>query len=221
MFFSRMTLSPLAERDPDGPFWKVAADPYRLHQEVWRLVGGGADASRDFLYRAESASRRPTLYALAPRPAQDPDGLWVTESKAWHPVLAAGDELAFSLRANATVRIGSTRHDVVMHARRSLNQGRGESDEEAPDRRELEQMTGHKWLAARAAPLGFELLGLVVEGHHVVEMPRRGRSIRIAMLDYTGHLRITDIERFGQALREGIGPSKAFGCGLLLIRRAG
>lgn len=219
MFFSRMTLSPAAERDRDGPFWKVAADPYRLHQEVWRLVGGGADATRDFVYRVESSANRPTLYALSPRPAEDPEGLWVTESKAWHPVLTAGDELAFSLRANATVRIGPTRHDVVMHARRGQGDGRGEGDE-ARDRRAIEQREGQKWLAQRAEANGFALSALVVEGHRVVEMPRRGRPIRIAMLDYSGRLRITDAERFRRALCEGIGPSKAFGCGMLLIRRS-
>lgn len=218
MFFSRMTLSPAAESDPDGPFWRVAADPYRLHQEVWRLVGGGPGAERDFVYRAESSGRRPTLYALGPRPASDPDGLWITESKAWHPALAEKDELAFRLRANATVRLGSTRHDVVIHARQKLRE-QGVPADEQPPRRELEQRAGRAWLVERAEGHGFEVIDLVVEGHHLVDMPRRGRRIRIATLEYSGRLRVLDVERFGATLARGIGPSKAFGCGLLLVRR--
>jgi len=218
MFFSRMTLSPEAERDRDGPFWRVAADPYRLHQEVWRLVGGGPDADRDFVYRAESLDRRPTLYALAPRPARDPDGLWITESKPWRPALSAGDRLAFRLRANATVRTGSKRHDVVMHARQKLRD-QGVPSEDWPDRRELEQGEGRAWLEKRADAAGFELLDVAVEGHQLVDMPRKGRPIRIATLEYSGLLAITDLDRFSRALADGIGPSKAFGCGMLLIRR--
>lgn len=218
MFFSRMTLSPDAPRDRDGPFWRVAADPYRLHQEVWRLVGGGVDAERDFVYRAESLDRRPTLYALAPRPARDPEGLWRTESKPWSPRLTVDEHLAFRLRANATVRIGSTRHDVVMHARHRL-EAEGVPSDEWPERRALEQTAGRRWLEKRAEGAGFSLLDLVVEGHHVVDMPRRGRSVRIAMLEYSGLLAITDVARFERALTTGIGPSKAFGCGMLLVRR--
>lgn len=218
MFFSRMTLSPAAERDRSGPFWRVAADPYRLHQETWRLVGAGPDAERDFVYRAESTGRRPTLYALAPRPARDPDGLWITESKPWRPALAEGDTLAYRLRANATVRVGSTRHDVVMHARHKLREA-GVPRDEQPDRRALEQEAGHAWLDRRAAAHGFTLIDTVVEGHHIVDMPRRGRTVRIATLEYSGLLRITDPERLSRALVDGVGPSKAFGCGMLLIRR--
>lgn len=218
MFFSRMTLSPEAERDRRGPFWRVAADPYRLHQEIWRLVGGGPDATRDFVYRAEALDRRPTLYALAPRPARDPDGLWITETRPWQPALSPGDRLAFTLRANATVRIGSERHDVVMHARHKLRE-QGVSPADWPDRRTLEQTAGRAWLDKRAEAAGFDLLDARVDGHYLVDMPRKGRAIRIATLEYSGLLTIADLDRFTRALAEGIGPSKAFGCGMLLIRR--
>lgn len=218
MFFSRMTLAPDAERERRSPFWQIAADRYRLHQEIWRLVGGGPDAERDFIYRAEALDRRPTLYALAPRPARDPDGLWITESKPWRPQLAPGDTLAFRLRANATVRIGSKRHDVIMHARQTL-QNQGTPREEWPSREALEQREGRAWLARRAEAMGIDLLDVVVEGHHLVDMPRRGRSIRIATLEYRGLLAVRDLDRFTRALTEGVGPSRAFGCGMLLIRR--
>lgn len=38
-------------------------------------------------------------------------------------------------------------------------------------------------------------------------------------VDLTGELQITDIEKFQQALFNGLGRSKAFGCGLLMIKR--
>lgn len=38
-------------------------------------------------------------------------------------------------------------------------------------------------------------------------------------VDFTGELQVTDVEKFRQVLFNGIGRAKAFGCGLLLVRR--
>ena len=38
-------------------------------------------------------------------------------------------------------------------------------------------------------------------------------------VDFIGELEITDVEKFKNALFEGIGRAKGYGCGLLLIRR--
>ncbi|MBD9358284.1 type I-E CRISPR-associated protein Cas6/Cse3/CasE [Methylomonas sp. EbA] len=47
----------------------------------------------------------------------------------------------------------------------------------------------------------------------------KGRKAGFSSIDFTGQLQITDVEKFEQALFHGIGRSKAFGCGLLMIRR--
>ncbi len=38
-------------------------------------------------------------------------------------------------------------------------------------------------------------------------------------VDFTGELQVTDVDKFQQTLFNGIGHAKAFGCGLLLVRR--
>ena len=40
-------------------------------------------------------------------------------------------------------------------------------------------------------------------------------------LDFSGELTVIDPAAFIVALSKGIGPAKAFGCGLLLVRRIG
>jgi CRISPR system Cascade subunit CasE len=40
-------------------------------------------------------------------------------------------------------------------------------------------------------------------------------------LDYKGVLCVTDTELFKTTLFNGIGRSKAFGCGLMMVRRVG
>lgn len=47
----------------------------------------------------------------------------------------------------------------------------------------------------------------------------RGRAaIRVQPVLFEGRLEVTDVERFREALRAGIGPAKAYGCGLLSLR---
>ena len=38
-------------------------------------------------------------------------------------------------------------------------------------------------------------------------------------VDFSGELQVTDVQKFEQALFQGIGRAKAFGYGLLVIRR--
>lgn len=38
-------------------------------------------------------------------------------------------------------------------------------------------------------------------------------------VDFEGELQVTDLKRFTPILFNGIDPAKAFGCGLLLVRR--
>jgi CRISPR system Cascade subunit CasE len=48
---------------------------------------------------------------------------------------------------------------------------------------------------------------------------RGGKGIALSTLDFEGHLTVANAEIFRTALFSGIGPAKAFGCGLLLVRR--
>jgi hypothetical protein len=41
------------------------------------------------------------------------------------------------------------------------------------------------------------------------------------VLDFTGEMTVLDACKLGSALTQGIGHAKAFGCGLLLVRRVG
>lgn len=45
------------------------------------------------------------------------------------------------------------------------------------------------------------------------------RGISLSTLDFEGELSVTDPGIFLSALFKGIGPAKAFGCGLMLVRR--
>lgn len=75
-----------------------------------------------------------------------------------------------------------------------------------------------QWLERRAERAGFcvERLTSVQAGYVYVSRPGNGgQNLRLAR--YDGILRVTDPESFAKALAAGIGPSKAFGFGLLSV----
>jgi CRISPR system Cascade subunit CasE len=50
-------------------------------------------------------------------------------------------------------------------------------------------------------------------------MKKKGKHlISISTMDFDGILEVIDPEKMHQTLMEGIGPSKGFGCGLLLVK---
>jgi len=49
--------------------------------------------------------------------------------------------------------------------------------------------------------------------------PEKGIKSGFSSVDFLGDLEITDVEKLTKALFVGIGPAKAFGCGLMLVRR--
>lgn len=51
------------------------------------------------------------------------------------------------------------------------------------------------------------------------KIAKKGQRSGFSSVDFTGELQITDPEKFQQTLFQGLGRSKAFGCGLLLVRK--
>lgn len=118
------------------------------------------------------------------------------------------------------------RHDVVMEAKRRMD-WKNLSQEDRPVLAHVIHEAGVEWLRARAESNGFRFdeSALRVDGHTVCRMWHGKRSdpaspnIRLSTLDFEGELEVLDAKQFAKCLLDGIGPAKAFGCGLLLVRR--
>lgn len=185
------------------------------HRLMWTLFPG-PDETRDFLWRRAGAAPAWLLLSRRRPVAQTP--LLRVESKAFEPSLASGDRLAFDLRLNATVarKDGGgrgQRHDVAMDLLRHVPPG-----ERAGERMDLAERAARDWLAAHAD--GFRLDALALEGYRRERLPRRGRDAAFGVFDTAGRLTVTDPARFLSRLAQGFGRARAFGCGLMLIRRA-
>lgn len=231
----------------DDPAPRTAA----AHLLVWTLFADSPDRRRDFLWREAEPG---LFYLLSSRPPEDHHGLFAVDPpKVFAPALAAGDRLAFVLRANATVarqavgkprardgRVRGGRCDVVMDALRA-------ADGERPGaRRQVLDGAAHAWLTGQGERHGFALDPLPragrapdgdddaedgedepaghfrAAGYRVLRVDRgaRGGRLQLGVLDVEGVLTVRDPGVFVAALGAGFGRAKAFGCGLMLVRRA-
>ena len=193
------------------------------HHLVWSLFADGAERKRDFLWRETGAGE---FLVLSERHPEDHHGLFEIDApKAFTPAIAPGDRLGFSLRANPVIRRRhpsnrrSVKHDVVMDALRSHAKG-----ERAAHRFAAMQEQGRAWLARQGLKSGFEARGadIVVDGYDQHRISRTGsaRPMLYSTLDFEGVLTVSDPAALVPAIGRGFGGAKAYGCGLMLIRRA-
>lgn len=212
-------LSQLAERANGG-------DAYAQHQLLWHLFPEQSD--REFLFRYEQGRAGPCYYLLSQvEPVSDIQGVQVV-SKPFRPKLKAGDQLAFTLRANPTRMLKSDelgqrgrRVDVLMHAKVKAR------ERSEVDIAELQQQAAQDWLMEpeRQARLGVEFATqpeVTEHQQHQVYKSRakngRSKPIKFTSVNYQGILTVTNPELFLKQLGQGVGRAKAMGCGLMMIR---
>jgi CRISPR system Cascade subunit CasE len=240
-YFSKITLR---ESAPIGALRHLLHDGYAPHKTVWQLLSKSTDQTqeqaqkqeRDFLFRFDVEPRNglPRFYVVSRHEAKDTSGLWGVQTKPYlvhepdtPPLFALGDHFRFSLRVNPTFdksdrsKKQKQRHDLICHLRKQLPknaQGVREESHAATEHRACKE-----WLE-RKTTLGFRLVNpdesLLVEQYDQLRFKHKDQTTILSRVDMSGVLEVTDVKKFWDNLTKGIGHGKAFGCGLLLIRRA-
>jgi CRISPR system Cascade subunit CasE len=190
-------------------------NPYLIHQ---RLLMAWPDGSAGrVLFRVDTERRPPRILVQSPVEADwgrafadFPVLVGLPLQKKVEPVLAPGQRVQFLLRANPTVRRLEFEGKVE----------RVPSGERVGLLREEQQLA---WLHRKLEDAGAEVLA--AEARNRGEQISFRRTTRTRMIhqcvEFEGRLRVKDPESLLQALREGIGPAKAFGFGLLSLAPAG
>lgn len=241
LYLSRATLRSVPSLEALAPVLAPTDPAARSqvdHRLVWSLFAGDRNATRDFLYRREdlgTPTTRARFLVLSRRLPDQDSPLFDVETKEFAPALDKGDRLGFSLLANPAVthwrvadgRKVRRRDDVVMHA---LSKVPGE--ERASRRAQIVETEGRRWLESQGARAGFEISAadaLTIDGYDQLEIDRdpvrsrvarRRDTISASVLFFDGCLTVVDPELFLDNLARGFGRARAFGCGLMLIRRA-
>ncbi|WP_148252066.1 type I-E CRISPR-associated protein Cas6/Cse3/CasE [Aidingimonas lacisalsi] len=229
MYLSRVKVD-LNGLSREALFEIMGGGAYAAHQLLWRLFPE-YQGPRPFLFRQEMEDPEnggaprglPLFYVLSDRGPAPLPGLLEAQCKSFTPVLEVGDQLAFRLRANPTVAKSvagkrGQRADVLMAAKYPFEAGKERTSQaciEAMDE------AARGWLVERAESCGFRLpVEPEVGAYRQHALPKsKGRPIRFSSVDYEGLLEVTDPGRLTETLAHGIGRAKAFGCGLIMLRR--
>lgn len=218
-YLSRIRLSHSPSARALAPLLMPAEAGHRrsaAHNLLWSVFADGPDRKRDFLWRQEDDNLFLTLSA---RPPIQTNLFQPHQVKPFAPLLAAGDRLEYRLRANATrMKRGGARVDIVMDELHDLPR-----EERAEKRLDLAAVAAAEWMSRQGDRAGFRLLDATVEDYSVEALPshrgpRRGQP-QFGIIEVAGRLDVTDPALFLESVGRGFGRAKAFGCGLMLIRR--
>lgn len=229
MYLSRIRLD-LNGLSRETLFEIMGGGAYGAHQLLWRLFPEYRGA-RPFLFRQEMDEPDedgrprglPLFYVLSNREPVSIPGLLEAQCRPFSPALKTGDLLAFRLRANPTVAKSvagkrGQRADVLMAAKYPFTAGKERTSQACS---EAVDQAARQWLVERASQWGFRLpVEPQVDAYRQHALPKgKGRTIRFSSVDYEGLLEVSEPGRLIETLALGVGRAKAFGCGLMLIRR--
>lgn len=178
------------------------SDCYEWHKFAWTCFPLCPQAKRDFLTRLDFLPSQGAfrMYILSQRPTVCPSTIdrdwW--ESKEIAEGFLAHDTYRFSLRANPT--------RVKTEGNRKMRLAL------------LDRVAQVEWLQRKAMQSGFTIdSNLTIRGAQDYRCCIRGKQTLRIGIDFEGFLRVLDHKKFREAFYTGIGKSKGFGFGMLLI----
>ena len=184
----------------------LLSDCQKMHRFVTGLFGTDRQTAQ-VLYRSNLVRNKLCLYLYASSSAEHiPANCAVQQREitAWLENMNAGQVWGFDLIASPSQKV---RVEGQKNSRRRILQS-------PADRR--------AWLERKAAQAGFALLDVEereqihVCGRHSTD---NGGTMYHDAYQYCGALQITDAAAFRAALQNGIGAGKAYGFGMMLVKR--
>ena len=233
MYLSRLVLDPRSREAG-----RDLGDVHQMHRTVMSAFPqvneqGGARVDLAILHRLDIDQRGSNIALLVqsgdkPNWSSLPAGyLFNLDGEGRNPAtksisdalmaLRKGQVLRFRLRANPTRKIDT----------KSGPNGQRRNGKRVDLRTESQQI---EWLSRRADLAGFRLVpdypgdnapAVRVGASEKLRGRTTNRLVTLAGVLFDGLLEVTDPDKLRLAIREGIGPGKAFGCGLLSLASSG
>jgi len=181
-------------------------NPYEIHLKIWKLFPDRQSAVRDFLFRVEKSDpgSQSILLQSGTCPVSRERDLKIIGQKEVHYSFVEGMSLRFLLTANPTKRIPDK-------GGKKKNQGKCRVP--LIDEDEIREWLKRKF--TRAA----RLQEAVLTKRNTTYFHKKRQPGKIVTVTYSGLLTVTDTGSFHDLVEKGIGPAKAFGCGLLSLAR--
>lgn len=195
--------------------WQKAKNPYQFHQALWKLFPGYEDGERDFLFRVEqfqSGVGAQVLLQSAIKPEGNEQSPMLLAQREFALNIPNGQRLRFRLRANPIKTIKDSSKGTVEKKGKTFTK-----TVRVPLLHEEQQQA---WLERKLQDFA-QLETVIVQPEPVTyfRKVKEGRSGKIQTVLFDGIMTVTDPAEFELQILHGIGPAKAFGCGLLSVAR--
>lgn len=219
MYLSRMALNPQRRQTR-----RFLADPQAMHAAVMGAFPPGADADQAargdgrILWRVDAEGRELLLWVVSP---ERPSFEAIREQAGWsaQPTdvtrsydglldrLAAGQSYAFRLTANPV-------HTVTDENGQKRRLGHVTV---AQQERWLLERCGGMGIAIRPSSVGDGALDLVVRDRRTVTFRRGNGTVTLRRATYDGTCTVQGPDLLRDALTNGVGRAKGYGCGLMTL----
>lgn len=187
-------------------------NPYEIHRTLWELFPEDAEADRDFLFRVENSDNRQTAILMQSmrEPIRNQNESLIVASREYPLSFHAELRLRFLLVANPVKTIDDEK-------------GRKNAKGEIKKCRVplIDDESQRTWIG-RKLESAASLESLIVDKKLPLyfRKHRDNRAGKVQPVMFQGILRVQNVDSFRELIRHGIGPAKAFGCGLLSLARA-
>lgn len=234
MYFSRVRIKP--EAYMNYKILKVfQGNMYSIHQLIWQLFSNQPATKRDFLFRQEYEYEQletpggpkgiPIFYVVSERkPLSFTDEL-IVDVKDYNPQITRGMELDFKVRVNPVIarlisgKNHSSKHDVLMETKRLAKQ-QGITDKSII--RTMMNDAAIKWFIKKGEEFGYNIKNknpIEVSSYLQHRIRKKNAQIQFSAVDLSGTLEVIEPTSFFELLSKGIGHSRSFGCGMMMIKR--
>lgn len=190
---------------------KACHNPYEIHRALWRMFPEDVNAGRDFLFRVEKSSRQQVelLMQSIRQPVSQNPNAYILASRDYPLELPMGQCVRFLLVANPVKTIDDEK-------------GRKNTKGEVKKCRVplIDESEQRLWME-RKLDVSARLEVLIIANC----LPRYFRKSKANMagkiqpVRFQGILQVTEPINLKEMIINGIGPAKAFGCGLLSLAR--
>jgi len=187
-------------------------NPYEIHRALWKLFPFSPDAERDFLFRVERSGQQNAevlMQSIREPIATTVRDAWLLASKPYPLSLLQGQRLRFKLLANPVKTIND-------------EGGRVKTDGEIKKCRVplIHDEDLQAWLVRKLAGMA-NIEAVEVEKGLPLHF-RKGRESRAGKIQpvcFLGVVTVSDQTELENLVKSGIGPGKAFGCGMMSLAR--
>lgn len=208
-YLSRVILNP--QRRAGRP---MLGSPQILHAAILAAFPGSLSDRSDerVLWRLDPAPGAAHLFVVSP---EEPDFTHLIEQAGW-PTLPTWKTRPYQPLLDTLVEGQSWGFRLTANPTRSRPAKEGERSQRHGHVTAAQQQ---QWLLSRAADAGFKVPGdgVVVREREVRQFRRGDGRVTLARASFEGQLVVRDVDALRRVLVRGLGPAKAYGCGLLTL----